>query len=398
MDNRSKTNGAGEGLLFFLTTLKMKQYQPISSVRLSLLLYLLSAIPLSLSAQEKPWMLGPFERLPNAQPIIQRDTTSTFDDPMTGKAVAWESMATFNPAAIVRDDTIRILYRAEEKLGEREIGGHTSRIGLATSADGLTYKKQEEPVFYPQKDDQHPYEWPGGTEDPRLVETKDGTYVLTYTQWNRDVPRLALATSDDLVHWTKHGPIFEEYEGGKYHRQETKSGAIVTELRDGKLIATRINGRYWMYFGVPHIYLASSTNLIDWEPVEDYAGKLAPVLNPRPGYFDSWLVEAGPPPVLTDDGIVVLYNAGNSQNIGADDLGNRVYTGGQALYDAQEPWKIIDRSDEPFIQPELPFEKSGQYRDGTTFIEGLVYFRDTWYLYYGTADSMVGVVVAAEGE
>ncbi|HAS59844.1 MAG TPA: pesticidal protein Cry15Aa, partial [Algoriphagus sp.] len=44
-------------------------------------------------------------------------------------------------------------------------------------------------------------------------------------------------------------------------------------------------------------------------------------------------------------------------------------------------------------QPELPFEKSGQYPEGTTFLEGLVYFQGAWYLYYGTADSMVGVVV-----
>lgn len=79
-----------------------------------------------------------------------------------------------------------------------------------------------------------------------------------------------------------------------------------------------------MYYGVPHIWQATSIDLIDWEPVEDYAGNLAPVLNPRPGYFDSWLVEAGPPPVLTDDGIVVLYGAGNSSNIGVKDLGDRV--------------------------------------------------------------------------
>ena len=137
--------------------------------------------------------------------------------------------------------------------------------------------------------------------------------------------------------------------------------------------------------------LATSTDLINWEPLEDYAGNLAPVLNPRPGYFDSWLVEAGAPPILTDDGIVVLYNAGNSSNIGVKNLGNRVYTGGQALFSSEEPWKLLDRSDTPFLQPELPFEKSGQYKDGTTFVEGLVYFGDTWYLYYGTADSMVGV-------
>ncbi len=339
-------------------------------------------------------MLGPFERLPDARPIIQKDSTTTFQDPMTGNTVAWESMATFNPAAIVRDDTIRVLYRAEEKLGEKEIGGHTSRIGLAVSADGRTYERQSEPVFYPDRDNQQKFEWPGGVEDPRIVETEDGTYVLTYTQWNRKVPRLAIATSPDLTTWTKHGPVFEDYDDGKYHARETKSGAIVAKLVDGKLMATKIKGKYWMYFGVPHVWLATSDDLLDWTPVEDYTGQLAPVLSPRPGYFDSWLVEAGPPPVLTDDGIVVLYNAGNSQNIGEEDLGNRVYTGGQALFDAEEPWKLLDRADEPFIQPELPFEKSGQYQDGTTFVEGLVYFNDAWYLYYGTADSMVGVARA----
>ena len=341
-------------------------------------------------------MLGPFERLPDARPIIQKDSTTTFQDPMTGNTVAWESMATFNPAAIVKDDTIRVLYRAEEKLGEKEIGGHTSRIGLAASADGRTYERQTEPVFYPGQDDQQKFEWPGGVEDPRIVETEDGTYVLTYTQWNRKVPRLAIATSPDLTTWTKHGPVFEEYDNGKYHNRETKSGAIITTIKNGKLVAAKINGKYWMYFGVPHVWLASSDDLLDWTPVEDYTGALAPVLSPRPGYFDSWLVEAGPPPVLTDDGIVVLYNAGNSQNIGEEDLGNRVYTGGQALFDANEPWKLLDRSDEPFIQPELPFEKSGQYKDGTTFVEGLVYFDDVWYLYYGTADSMVGVARAED--
>lgn len=39
------------------------------------------------------------------------------------------------------------------------------------------------------------------------------------------------------------------------------------------------------------------------------------------------------------------------------------------------------------------FEKSGQYVDGTVFIEGLVYLDGKWYLYYGCADSMVGVAV-----
>nr|WP_299171458.1 glycoside hydrolase family 130 protein [uncultured Allomuricauda sp.] len=348
----------------------------------------------SAQEMEKSWMMGPFKRATDTKPIIQKDVSSFFTDPIKNENVFWESMATFNPAAIVKDNMIHVFYRAEEKLGEKEIGGHTSRIGLAVSKDGISYSKKKFPVFYPTVDDQKKNEWPGGVEDPRLVETKEGLYVLTYTQWNRQVPRLAVATSNDLVHWKKHGPVFKNHKEGKYQNKETKSGAIVTQLDNGKLVAAKINGKYWMYYGVPHVWLASSENLIDWTPIETYEGSLAPVLSPRPGYFDSWLVEAGPPPVLTENGIVVLYNAGNSQNIGVKELGNRVYTGGQALFDSKEPWKLLDRCTAPFIKPELPFEKSGQYADGTTFLEGLVQFNGIWYLYYGTADSMVGVVTS----
>ena len=355
-------------------------------------LFLGSLIGLFGQNMEKEWMLGPFHRPPNAAPILTKDTLSTFFDPLLEQTVFWESMATFNPAAIVRSDTIFVLYRAEEKLGDKEIGGHRSRIGMAHSTDGIHLMKNQTPVLHPSLDDQQSYEWPGGVEDPRVVETEEGLYVLTYTQWNRKFPRLAVATSTNLKDWTKHGPIFEEYKNGKYHHQETKSGAILTRLEENKLIAAKINGKYWMYFGVPHIWLAHSEDLIHWIPLETHEGKLAPVLSPRPGYFDSWLVEAGPPPILTKNGIVVLYNAGNSQPIGVQDLGNRVYTGGQALFDPKVPWKLLDRCSQPFIQPELPFEKSGQYSDGTTFIEGLVYFRNHWYLYYGTADSRVGMV------
>ena len=344
-------------------------------------------------SQEKNWILGPFFRPNDAVPIISPDPESTFLDPMSQRTVFWESMATFNPAAIVKDGKILVLYRAEEKLGEKEIGGHTSRIGMAISSDGINFERKSDPIFFPGNDNQKEFEWTGGTEDPRIVETEDGLYVLTYTQWNRDVPRLAVAISKDLYNWEKKGPIFINWKVGKYHNVESKSGAIVTKLVDGKLVAAKINGKYWMYYGVPHIWLASSEDLINWTPVENHEGNRVPVLSPRPGYFDSWLVEAGPPPILTEDGIVVLYNAGNSQAVGVQKLGNRVYTGGQALFDAYEPWKLVDRTDEPFIQPELPFEKSGQYPEGTTFLEGLVYFQGAWFLYYGTADSMVGVVV-----
>jgi len=339
------------------------------------------------------WMFGPFEKPTAVNPIIAPSASATFMSPMTDSVVRWEELATFNPAAVVKDDKVFVLYRAEDASGKKEIGFHTSRIGLAESSDGLRFTRRQTPVLYPDKDAQARYEWTGGVEDPRVVESGDHTYVLTYTQWNRDVPRLAIATSRDLVHWTKHGPAFAKAESGKYLRMDTKSGAIVTRVEGDHLIATRVNGKYWMYFNVPDIMIATSDNLIDWTPLADSDGKVLKVLSPRPGYFDSWLVEAGPPAIMSDRGIVLLYNAGNSGQFGRPDLPQKVYTGGQALFDARNPIKLIARADEPFIRPTEDYEKTGQYREGTTFTEALIPFKGRWFLYYGTADSRVGVAV-----
>lgn len=338
-------------------------------------------------------MLGPFVKPPGVNPIVTPDRATTFRSPISDSVVRWQEYATFNPAAVVRDGKIVLLYRAEDATGDSTIGHHTSRLGMAESTDGLHFVRRAEPVLYPDRDPQRKYEWPGGVEDPRLVESPDGGYVLTYTQWNRDVPRLAVATSRDLLHWEKHGPAFANAAGGKYLDLESKSGAILTRVQGDHLVATRVNGKYWMYFGVPNVHIATSDDLVSWTPVEDDDGRALDVLSPRPGYFDSWLVEAGPPAILTPRGIVVLYNAGNSHRDGDANIPAKVYTGGQALFDARNPVKLIARSSEPFIRPTEPYERTGQYAAGTTFVEGLVPFKGHWYVYYGTADSRVGVAV-----
>lgn len=344
-------------------------------------------------AQSEEWMFGPFEKPAAVNPVIKPSGAATFLSPMNDSVVRWEEYATFNPAAVVRDGRVYVLYRAEDATGELKIGHHTSRIGLAESTDGLRFTRRGAPVLYPDKDVQAKYEWNGGVEDPRIVQTEDGGYVLTYTQWNRDIPRLAVATSTDLVNWKKHGPAFYAAEDGKYRNMETKSGAILSRVEGDRVIATRVNGKYWMYFNVPDILIATSDDLMNWTPLEDTNGKLVKVLSPRAGYFDSWLVEAGPPALITEHGILVMYNAGNSARYGDPGLPERMYTGGQALYDLRNPLKLIGRSDEPFIKPTEDYERTGQYVEGTTFVEGLVPFNGRWYLYYGTADSRVGVAV-----
>ncbi|MGH7605249.1 MAG: glycoside hydrolase family 130 protein [Gemmatimonadaceae bacterium] len=364
-------------------------------MRSSALISVLLAFPTAAPAQD--WMLGPFTKPGGVNPIMTPNASSTFLSPMTDSVVRWEELATFNPAAVVRAGKVYLLYRAEDASGKNDIGFHTSRIGMAESSDGLHFVRRAAPVLYPDKDLQARYEWTGGVEDPRIVEAEDGTYLMTYTQWNRDVPRLAIATSKDLVHWNKHGPAFARADSGKYLRSETKSGSILTRRIGDRLVATKINGKFWMYFNVPDVLIATSDNLIDWTPLADSDGKVLKVLSPRAGYFDSWLVEAGPPAILTERGIVLIYNAGNSGKFGQAGLPQRVYTAGQALFDARNPIKLIARSDEPFIQPTETYEKTGQYKDGTTFVEGLVPFDGRWFLYYGMADSRVGVAVSDPG-
>ena len=108
------------------------------------------------------WVIGPFSRPATGNPIISPNPASTFEDPILHKPVAWEALHTFNPAAVVRKGKVVVLYRAEDSSGAMETGGHTSRLGLAESDDGIRFKRAGEPVFYPANDDQKAREWPGG--------------------------------------------------------------------------------------------------------------------------------------------------------------------------------------------------------------------------------------------
>ncbi|WP_423145992.1 glycoside hydrolase family 130 protein [Rubrolithibacter danxiaensis] len=341
-------------------------------------------------SQLKDWMLGPFYKIDEVNPILRPAQNTVFRDPMRNTNVAWEAMHVFNPAAVVKDNKVYLLYRAEDSTGTG-IGGHTSRIGLAVSEDGKNFKRYPHPVVYPANDISKKYEWDGGCEDPRVVQSADGTFVMTYTMWDRKLARIGVATSKDLIHWTKHGSAFEKAYGGKFKEIWSKSASVICELKGGKFLAKKINGKYWMYWNEATINLATSTDLVNWTPVLDQNGELLKVFTMRKGKFDSGLVEPGPPAVVTDKGIVFLYNGKNAENDGDPDLPVNTYSAGQALLDPKDPAKLLDRSDVYFIKPEKQYEITGQYTAGTVFIEGLVYFKNRWLLYYGTADSKVAV-------
>src|ERR1700756_3582793 len=138
---------------------------------------LLALVAMSAGAlHAQDWVIGPFARPANGNPVVTPRPQSTFDDPVLHASAHWEALHTFNPAAMVRDGKVFVLYRAEDDSGAMQIGGHTSRLGLAESKDGIHFTRLGEPVFYPANDDQKAREWPGGVEDPRIVESDDGTY------------------------------------------------------------------------------------------------------------------------------------------------------------------------------------------------------------------------------
>ena len=355
-------------------------------------IFVISADAKCISDSLPKWALGPFIRPVGINPILAPGN-ATFYDPMSRKTIAWESNDVFNPAAVLREDKIFVLYRAEDKSGTG-IGGRTSRIGIAASKDGLTMKKSSIPVLYPAEDNQKKNEWPGGCEDPRIAVTTNGLYVIVYTQWNRKIPRLAVATSKDLTHWKKYGPVFRKAYNGLFLNIASKSASIVTGLKQGKLCITKVNGKYWMYWGEQHVYAATSGDLINWSPLIEKDSSLKILASPRKGYFDSQLTECGPPAIITDKGIILLYNGKNaSDNSGDINYTSNSYCAGQMLFDAVNPQKLISRLNKPFLKPEAAFEKSGQYPAGTVFIEGLVLKKNKWFLYYGCADSRVAVAV-----
>jgi len=280
---------------------------------------------------------------------------------------SWESAGTFNPAVVIQrgehSDEIVMLYRAQDKQG-------TSRLGYAESTDGIHFTRRNEPVLSPEAE----YEKDGGVEDPRLVQFGD-TYYLTYTGYNKKDAQLCLATSKDLIHWERKGIIIPANQG-KWNVKWTKSGAVVPE---------KIDGKYWMYFlgtsadNKDQGGLAYSADLVHWTEATQ-----VPALPVRPGHFDSRVAEPGPAPIVTSEGIVLVYN-------GADD--KLVYRTGIAIFDKNDPRKLLWRSDEPVFSPETSWEKVGQVPN-VVFVEGMVQQKGRYLFYYGGADTNVGVVEA----
>jgi predicted GH43/DUF377 family glycosyl hydrolase len=134
---------------------------------------------------------------------------------------------------------------------------------------------------------------------------------------------------------------------GKYKDTWSKSGAIIARQAGSRIVAEKINRRYWMYFGDTDLFMATSEDLIHWQPVEEN-GELKSVLKPRPGYFDSRLVESSAYALVREQGILLIYNSMNLDNGGDPSIGKGAYCAGQALFDKNDPTRLIGQTGEKF--------------------------------------------------
>lgn len=233
-----------------------------------------------------------------------------------------------------------------------------SHLRVAMSDDGRNFTVADRPTLVPE----FAYE-EFGIEDPRIIFL-DGWYWINYSAISRQGVSTALARTKDFVSFEKLGIIF------------------CPDNKDIAFFPERIKGRYWCFhrpavkqLGAPSIWLASSDNMLDW-------GRHSFLAGPRPGRWDSERVGCGAQPIRTEQGWLQIYHASDHKVR---------YCSGALLLALNDPTQIIARSDEPFFQPEAPYETAG-FLPNVIFNNGVVERGGGKVdLYYGAADEMTAV-------
>ena len=219
---------------------------------------------------QPPWTIGPFTRELRGRPILTPRAGTRFMCPAGQREVNWEEKDVFNPAAVVRDGLVHLLYRAQDSVG-RPSG--TSRIGLATSRDGLQFERRATPVLYPDNDALAAVRMGG-----RLRRPARGGNRQTAATSSRTPPTTARRRACAWRHrltWS-HGrstgsPSPRLAEGGiaTSGRSRARLSASHAALVPSP---SRIDGRYWMYWGDTDIFVATSDDLLEWTPLERAPG------------------------------------------------------------------------------------------------------------------------------
>ncbi|HPO83045.1 MAG TPA: glycosidase [bacterium] len=273
-------------------------------------------------------------------------------NPVLKPAYIWEEGGVFNAGAVYHNGLFHLLYRAV-------YGENRSNIGYAVSRDGFHFFRLDKPVFE-HKGDHETF----GAEDPRITKIGDTFYML-YTAYSEIGVRVSLASTKNFIAWTRYGVVLPDVDD-----------------KDAVLFPEKINNKYVMLHRIhPDIWIAYSDDLIHWN------GHRV-IMTPRKGYWDSEKIGAGAPPIKTEKGWLIFYH-------GVD--GDNVYRLGVALLDLEDPSIVLKRQEEPVLEPEKYYELEGIVPN-VVFTCGAVEVNDTYYVYYGGGDYVIGVATVKKEE
>ncbi|HZU13676.1 MAG TPA: glycosidase [Chloroflexota bacterium] len=287
----------------------------------------------------------------------------------------WESRAVLNPGTALYDGRVAMVYRAVGTDG-------ISRFGLAWSGDGVHFERPDPYPFY-----EAPIDDPTarlGVEDPRLTPLGSDYYV-TYTKActaPATTPKLAWETAPFRVRSVLG--VTRDFQG----MDVIATILPDTDSKDSVLFPEKFAGRYALLIReFPSIQYLTSEDLHTWsEPKE--------VMAPVPGTWEAERIGAGPPPLRIPWGWLLLYHANEYLRLPNNE---RMYRMGLAVLDAGEPWKVLYRHPEPIFVPEAPYEMHGPVGN-VVFGEGLVEIGESYYLYYGAGDGVIGLATAARAD
>ena len=278
----------------------------------------------------------------------------------------WESRAVFNPAALRIKNTTYILYRA---LSE----DNTSSIGYAESRDGVNILlRLPEPVYIPREDFESKKITGGnsGCEDPRL--TKIGkTIFMCYTAFDSiGPPRVAITSITEKnflkKDWKWEKPILITPPG--------------FDDKDTCIFPEKTKGHYFILHRVGDEICGDYFKVLNFE--KEMVKKCIRIIGPRINSWDSSKVGIGAPPIKTKAGWLLLYH-GVSKN-------HNTYRVGAVLLDLKDPTIVLARTTDPIFEPEEEYEKVGVVNN-VVFPCGMVQKDGLLYIYYGGADTVVGV-------
>jgi len=273
----------------------------------------------------------------------------------------WEVGGTFNPGAAIDGGAVHLLYRAADT-------NKISRLGYARTLNGTEIDfRSSDPVLIPSA------EWEEfGCEDPRITNF-GGTFYITYTAYSRRGPRIALASTKDFQNFEKHGLI------GPDHND--KNCVIFPERINGRIaMLHRLKSKVQIAYFDDFESLTDSENY--WNGYVKHLDDYEVIRSSLP--WERRKVGVGPPPIKTDLGWLVIYHGVSVE---------RIYRTGAFLLDLDNPSKVLARTKEPILEPEMEFEKHGVVQN-VVFPDGAIIRNGKLMVYYGGADKVCCVAGA----